>query len=89
MLEASPSATFIMGHEVLDLITARGGSCPLDTLRADAATRFGPAALFGNCHGDRFDLDGVLEFLASVGKISRDGDTVALGRVRGCSGHSH
>ncbi len=79
----------VMGHEVLDLLFARGGSCPLAVLAADAAARFGPKAVYGNCHGDRFAFDELIEFLASRGKIDRHGDEVALGRVPGCSGHGH
>jgi probable metal-binding protein len=79
----------VMGHEVLDLILERGGSCTLTELRADAQAKFGPGAVFGNCHGDRFAFDGLVEFLASKGKVARQGEEVSLGQVPGCSGHGH
>jgi probable metal-binding protein len=81
------SDQIVMGHEVLDLILERGGSCTLAELREDARAKFGPEAVFGNCHGDRFGFDGLVEFLASKGKVARQGDDVALGHVPGCSGH--
>lgn len=78
---------FVFGHEVLNLLVDRGGRLPVEELRRAAAEAFGADALYGNCHGDRFGFDGLLEFLASAGKLSRDGEDVALGRVPGCSGH--
>lgn len=89
MHEHAPAAGIVMGHEVLDLVAARGGRCGYDVLRADAAARFGADAVFGNCHGDRFEFAGLVEFLASKGKLARLGDEVALGQVPGCSGHGH
>ena len=78
---------FVFGHEVLSLLTARGGRASVEELRAESARAFGPDALFGNCHGDRFGFDGLLDFLESAGKLSRSGEVVSLGRVPGCSGH--
>ena len=77
----------VMGHEVLDLVVANGGRCSLDELRASAAARFGPHVVFSNCHGDRFDFEGLVEFLSGKGKLSRTGDVISLGAVPGCSGH--
>lgn len=89
-MENQPLAgEIVMGHEVLDLIFERGGSCSVAALRADSAAKFGAAAVYGNCHGDRFSFDELLGFLASKGKIARSGDEVALGNVPGCSGHGH
>ncbi len=78
---------FVYGHEVLSLLAGRGGRLPVAELKALAAAAFGGDALYGNCHGDRFGFEGLLEFLASAGKMTLDGDDVALGRVPGCSGH--
>lgn len=80
-------ATAIPGHYVLSLIAARGGRCTLFELRAAAARAFGPDAVFGNCHGDRFDFEGLLVFLEGKGKLARSGDAVVLGVVPACSGH--
>ncbi|HQR68471.1 MAG TPA: DUF2492 family protein [Thermoanaerobaculia bacterium] len=77
----------IFGHEVLSLLAARGGRLAEAELRAETVRVFGPDAVFGNCHGDAFGFDGLLVFLESVGKLSRSGDVVALGRVPACSGH--
>jgi probable metal-binding protein len=85
----APVDGIVMGHEILDLVAARQGRCTLDQLKADAARVFGPGAIFGNCHGDRFDIDGLVEFLASKGKLARQGDDVMLGEVPGCGGHDH
>lgn len=78
---------FVYGHEVLSILAGRGGRLPLAELKRAAAEAFGADALYGNCHGDRFGFEGLLEFLASAGKLSVDGDEIALGRVPGCSGH--
>lgn len=78
---------FVFGHEVLGLLASRGGRLPVTELKALAAAAFGGDALYGNCHGDRFDFEGLLAFLSSAGKLALDGDDVALGRVPGCSGH--
>jgi probable metal-binding protein len=83
---SAPADGIVMGHEILDLVAARG-RCTLAELKSDAARVFGAGAVFGNCHGDRFDIDGLVEFLASKGKLSRVGDEVTLGHVPGCSGH--
>ena len=78
---------FVYGHEVLGLLAGRGGRLPVTELKGLAAAAFGTDALYGNCHGDRFDFEGLLDFLSSVGKLARVGSDVALGRVPGCSGH--
>jgi probable metal-binding protein len=78
---------FVYGHEVLSILAGRGGQLPLAELKGAAESAFGEQAVYGNCHGDRFGFEGLLEFLASAGKLSREGDVVSLGRVPGCSGH--
>ncbi len=78
---------FVFGHEVLSILSGRGGRLPVAELKRAAAEAFGPDALYGNCHGDRFGFEGLLEFLGSAGKLSLDGDEVALGRNPGCTGH--
>ncbi|MBK9061877.1 MAG: DUF2492 family protein [Acidobacteria bacterium] len=80
-------ASVIPGHDVLSLVAARGGSCTVAELKAAAARTFGPAAVFGNCHGDLFDFPELLAFLERKGKIARVGDEVTMGRVPACSGH--
>jgi probable metal-binding protein len=75
------------GHDVLSLISARGGRCTVAELKAAVGRSFGPEAVFGNCHGDRFDFEELLSFLASKGKLIRSGDEVSLGHVPACSGH--
>ena len=56
-------------------------------LKGLAAAAFGADALYGNCHGDRFDFEGLLEFLSSKGKMALEGDLASLGHLPGCSGH--
>lgn len=75
----------VMGHEVLFLLQARRGEMKVDALRLLASETFGSNALFGNCHGDTFDFDGLLGFLAAHGKISVVEGKVALGFAPSCS----
>jgi probable metal-binding protein len=86
-MPAEPPRTVILGHEVLSLLVARGGRATVDDLRAETSRVFGPDALFGNCHGDSFGFDGLLDFLEAAGKLAREGEIVSLGRVPSCSGH--
>lgn len=74
----------LYGHDLLSLVVARGGACSLEQLRADAAGVFGSEATFCNCGGDTFDLEGVLGFLASKGKIAITGDRIVLGNKPAC-----
>lgn len=78
---------FVYGHEILGILSERGGRLPVTELKEAAASVFGADAVYGNCHGDRFDFEGLLEFLTAAGKLSLDGEHAALGRVPGCSGH--
>ena len=78
---------FIYGHEVLGLLARGGGRLPVAELKAAAAEAFGADAVYGNCHGDRFDFEGLLGFLSSVGKLSVERGHAALGHVPGCGGH--
>ena len=83
----SVPATVVPGHDVLSLIAARGGRCTVFELQEAAGRSFGPDAVFGNCHGDLFDFEGLLAFLERKGKLTRKGDEVSLGHVPACSGH--
>ncbi len=78
---------FVFGHEVLGILAGRGGTLPVAELKSAAAASFGAEAVYGNCHGDRFDFEELLAFLSSKGKIALEGDVASLGRVPGCSGH--
>lgn len=78
---------FVPGHDVLGILADRGGRLPVAELKSAAGAAFGEQAVYGNCHGDRFDFEGLLEFLSSAGKLSLDGDHAALGHNPGCSGH--
>lgn len=78
---------FVFGHEILGILADRGGRLPVAELRSAASAAFGEQAVYGNCHGDRFDFEGLLAFLSSAGKLSFDGEHASLGRVPGCSGH--
>ena len=86
-MQPQPSAAVVPGHDVLALIAARGGTCTVFELRAAAARAFGPDAVFGNCHGNLFDFEGLLAFLEWKGKLSRSGELLSLGAVPACSGH--
>ncbi len=83
----SVPATPVLGHELLSLLSQLGGTAAVEALRRAAHAAFGPDAVYGNCHGDRFSFDGVLAFLASRGKLTRRGDEVSLGTVPACDGH--
>lgn len=64
-----------------------GGAATVEALRREAAGLFGPDAVYGNCHGDRFTFDDVLAFLASRRKLSLSGHHVSLGTVPACDSH--
>jgi probable metal-binding protein len=78
---------FVFGHEILGILADRGGRLPVAELKSAARAAFGEEAVYGNCHGDRFDFEGLLAFLSAAGKLSLDGEHASLGRVPGCSGH--
>ena len=77
----------VFGHELLSILRSLGGRASVPDLREAAHRAFGPDAVYGNCHGDRFTFDGVLAFLESVSKLSRSGDELSLGFVPACDGH--
>jgi probable metal-binding protein len=77
----------ILGHDLLTLLSRMGGRADIEALRNAAAGAFGPDAVYGNCHGDRFSFDEVLAFLEEHGKLGYCGDNVVLGTVSACSGH--
>jgi probable metal-binding protein len=85
--QAITPATVVPGHDVLSLIAARGGRCTVFELRAAVARAYGADAVFGNCHGNLFDFEGLLAFLERKGKILTSGDVVALGPAPACAGH--
>jgi probable metal-binding protein len=74
----------LYGHDLLGLLVAKGGACPLEDLRAASATAHGAGATYCNCSGDTFDFDGVLAFLGSKGKVSVTDGTVSLGLAPAC-----
>lgn len=74
----------LYGHDLLNLVVARGGACSLEQLRADATAAFGATATFCNCHGDTFDFEGVLAFLGSKGKVRVQDGQVSLGLAPAC-----
>ncbi len=78
---------FVFGHEVLGILADRGGRLPVADLKSAASAAFGQQAVYGSCHGDRFDFEGLLAFLSSAGKLALDGGVASLGRVPGCSDH--
>jgi len=77
----------VFGHELISLLSRMGGRATVETLRAAAHRAFGPEAVYGNCHGDRFTFDDVLAFLESRGKIARAGDELSAGPAPACDGH--
>ena len=78
---------FVPGHDVLGLLADRGGRLTVAELKSAAGEVFGAQAIYGNCHGDRFEFEGLLAFLSSKGKLALEGDVASLGHVAGCSGH--
>lgn len=74
----------LYGHDLLSLLVEKGGACSREDLRSASAMAHGPAAVYCNCHGDSFDFDGVLAFLASKGKITVADDIVSLGVAPAC-----
>ncbi len=74
----------LYGHDLLRLVVERGGACSLEQLRTDSLSAYGAGVTFCNCHGDTFDLEGVLAFLAHKGKLELSGDQVRLGSAPAC-----
>ena len=56
-------------HEVLNLVVNNPGKFTVDTLKEEVNTQFGSEARFTNCSGYIFDVDRLLQFLSSRGKI--------------------
>jgi probable metal-binding protein len=79
----------IHGHDLLSLLERRGGALPLEELRAAAATEFGAAAIYGNCKGMTFQLDELLRFFASRGKLAVVDGVARLGPAPACEGSDH
>jgi probable metal-binding protein len=77
----------VFGHELLSLLQQMGGRARVEALQNAASSAFGPDAVYGNCHGDRFSFHEVLAFLASRGKLEHRGEEVSLGSVPACSDH--
>jgi probable metal-binding protein len=74
----------LYGHDLLSLLLEKGGACRLEELRSAAVAAHGAAAVYCNCHGDRFDFDGVVAFLGSKGKVQVTDGTVTLGMAPAC-----
>ena len=77
----------VLGHELISLLSRIGGAASVEALRRAAQSAFGPEAVYGNCHGERFTFDEVLSFLASRGKLAMSGENVSLGTVAACGDH--
>lgn len=84
MVNADATQAALYGHEVLGLLQELGGASTVLELKAAAFARFGPDAVFRNCHGDFFDLTSLLAFLMSRGKLLVLGDRVYLGPAPPC-----
>ncbi|MCX6548523.1 MAG: DUF2492 family protein [Acidobacteria bacterium] len=74
----------LFGHDLLGLLLEKGGACPVEDLRAASVAAHGPAAVYCTCGGDSFDIDGVLGFLGSKGKVTVQNGTVSLGMAPAC-----
>ncbi len=87
MNELSETKEAIYGHEVLGVVASRDVPWMVEDLREAVTARFGPDAVFQNCHGSVFSFDELLGFLSSKGKLAVTNGRVSLGAVPGCSGH--
>jgi probable metal-binding protein len=74
----------LYGHDLLSLLIEKGGTCPLESLRAASVAAHGAAAIYCNCLGDSFDFDGVIAFLGSKGKITVADGAVTFGTAAAC-----
>ncbi len=59
----------IHGHEIMQLVHEANPPLSVQALRDEAAKRWGEDATFHACAGGGMDLDGILQFLASRGKV--------------------
>ncbi len=74
----------LYGHDLMGLLLEKGGTCPLEDLRAASVAVHGTQAIYCNCHGDSFDFDGVIAFLGSKGKLQVSDGQVKLGMAPAC-----
>ncbi len=74
----------LYGHDLRSLLVEKGGACQIEALRAASQAAYGPAAVYCNCGGDRFDFDGVIAFLARKGKVQVSGGSITLGMAPAC-----
>ncbi len=77
----------VMGHDLVNLVASLGGDVEMEQLRSAAAAAFGPNAILADCHGDTFNVDELVAFLAWKGKLEVDGTRVRVGPVAPCSHH--
>ncbi|MDP1832219.1 MAG: DUF2492 family protein [Geothrix sp.] len=74
----------LVGHHLLSLLVEQGGACRLEDLRAASVAAHGTGATYCNCHGDRFDFDGVVGFLTRAGKILVEEGRITLRSLEAC-----
>lgn len=86
-MNSTAPRTEIRGRDVVALVERLGGEVELSRLRAEAIAAFGLSVDWTNCHGDQFDFDGLVRFLAVKGKLEIDGTTIRMGPVPPCTGH--
>jgi len=77
----------VFGHDVLQLLMARGGALPVAEFRELTAATFGANTRIWNCHDESFDFDGLLAFLGAKGKLVVKDGVAQLGFVPACGGH--
>lgn len=62
----------IHGHEVMEMMLARGGQFSEESLKSAMAARFGAQARYHTCSASGLDADGLIALLRTRGKFVED-----------------
>ena len=76
----------IHAHDVLDILGASEAPLAEAELLGRITARYGQAASFTNCRGDRFTFDELVAFMLERGKVASAGGKLSLNRAEVC-GH--
>ncbi|MEI8196636.1 MAG: YecH family metal-binding protein [Phycisphaerae bacterium] len=77
--------TDIHGHEVLALVAQADPPLTMETLRTQAAARWGAQARYHTCSAAGMTLDGLAEFLLAHGKIVTNRGLLATDPAKICN----
>lgn len=79
----------IHGHEVIHMMVESGRTYTETSLRDDIVTRFGDQARFHTCSAENLTPTGLIEFLASRGKLKPVPGGFVFGSGDACGDDHH